>query len=72
VRLHYYEDTDSLYIELSDRPGTDAREVGDGIVIDVDDAGDPVGIDIDGASRRLELSTLEVVALPTRTSRLAG
>lgn len=65
MRLHYYAETDSLYIELADRPGADVREIGDGIVVDVDDEGNPVGIDIDGASRRLDLSTLEVVALPT-------
>jgi uncharacterized protein YuzE len=65
MRLHYYPETDSLYIELANRPGADAQEIGDGIVVDVDEAGNPVGIDIDGASHRLDLSTLEVVALPT-------
>jgi uncharacterized protein YuzE len=64
VKLHYYPETDSLYIELRDRPGADVREIGDGIVVDVDDDGNPVGIDIDGASRRLDLATLELVQLP--------
>jgi uncharacterized protein YuzE len=71
VKLHYYPETDSLYIELTNRPGADIRELGDGIVLDVDEHGDPVGIDIDGASRRLDLATLDVVALPT-TPRLVG
>jgi uncharacterized protein YuzE len=64
VKLHYYPETDSLYIELRDRPGADIREIGDGIVVDVDTEGNPVGIDIDGASHRLDLATLEVIALP--------
>jgi uncharacterized protein YuzE len=64
VKLHYYPETDSLYIELRDRPGADVREIGDGIVVDVDVDGNPVGIDIDGASRRLDFATLELVALP--------
>lgn len=68
MKLHYYPETDSLYIELRDRPGADVREVGDGIVVDVDADGNPVGIDIDGASRRLDLTTLELIAFPAGTS----
>ena len=64
MKLHYYPETDSLYIELRDRPGADIREIGDGIVVDIDADGNPVGIDIDGASRRLDLATLELVQLP--------
>ena len=72
MKLHYYPETDSLYIELRDRPGADVREVGEGIVVDVDAEGNPVGIDIDGASQRLDLSTLELIALPSGTTRLVG
>jgi uncharacterized protein YuzE len=67
MKLHYYSETDSLYIELRDRPGADVREVGEGIVLDVDADGNPVGIDIDAASRRLDLTTLEVISLPSGT-----
>lgn len=72
MKLHYYPETDSLYIELRDRPGADVREVGDGIIVDVDAEGNPVGIDIDGASHRLDLSTLELIALPAGTTRLVS
>ncbi len=72
MKLRYYPETDSLCIELNDRPGTDAQEVAEGVVLDVDDAGNPVGIDIDGASRRIDLRTLELVSLPTTSTRLAG
>lgn len=69
MKLHYYPETDSLYIELVERPGADVREIGGGIVVDVDEHGDPVGIDIDGASRRLDLGRIDVVALPTPIRR---
>jgi len=72
VKLHYYPETDSLYIELRNRPGADVREIGDGIVVDVDVDGSPVGIDIDTASQRLDLSTLELIAFPAGTPRLVG
>ena len=71
MKLHYYAETDSLYIELKKTPGTETREVAPGLIVDLDAKGDVVGFDIDGASRRFDLSTLETVALPLRTTRAA-
>jgi uncharacterized protein YuzE len=34
MRIEYFPDTDSLYIDLVERPGVDTRDVGDGIVVD--------------------------------------
>ena len=31
MKLHYYPETDSLYIELAARPGVEAREIADGL-----------------------------------------
>jgi uncharacterized protein YuzE len=64
-------ETDSLYIELRAAPGAETREVATGLNVDLDEAGNVVGFDIDGASRRLDLSTLETVALPTKTTKAA-
>jgi len=36
MKLHYYADTDSLYIELNARPSADSREIADGLVVDFD------------------------------------
>ena len=52
MRIEYFPETDSLYIELASRAGADTREIDDGIVIDVDAEGHLVGIDIDQASKR--------------------
>ena len=66
MKLHYYPDTDSLYVELKDGPGVETHEVADGLNVDVDAAGGVVGLDIDHAAERLDLTTLEVDALPVR------
>jgi uncharacterized protein YuzE len=71
VKLHYYPETDSLYIELRSEPGTEVREVAEGLNVDVDAAGNVVGFDIDQASQRLDLSTLETIALPLKNTRAA-
>jgi uncharacterized protein YuzE len=64
MKLHYYPETDSLYIELMKTPGAEAREIVEGLVVDFDAAGNVVGFDIDHASRKLDLSKVETVALP--------
>ena len=64
MKLHYYAETDSLYIDLSEKHSTDSREVATGIVLDFDAEGRLVGIDIDHASKIVDLSRLEAEALP--------
>ena len=36
MRLHYYPETDSLYVEFKDGPGVETREVTDGLSVDLD------------------------------------
>lgn len=50
MKLSYHADTDSLYIDLSERPSVESREITEGIVLDYDAEGNLVGIDIDNAS----------------------
>jgi uncharacterized protein YuzE len=64
MKLQYYPETDSLYIELKSSPGVEAREIVEGLVVDLDAKGDVVGFDIDHASRKLDLSKVETIALP--------
>ncbi len=64
MKLRYYSDTDSLYIDLAERPSTDSREVTPGVVLDFDAAGILVGIDIDQTSHHLDLSGLGSGSVP--------
>jgi len=64
MKLHYYPETDSLYIELNSAPGTQTREIVEGLNVDLDANGDVVGFDIDHASGKLDLSKIETIALP--------
>ena len=64
MRLSYYEETDSLYIDLSSAASSDSKEIADGLVVDFDDAGHIVGIDIQHASERIDFSSIESKHLP--------
>ena len=70
MKLRYYSETDSLYVEFKPGPSAETREVVAELNVDLDANGDVVGFDIDHASKRLDLSTLEVEALPVRTYRV--
>jgi len=70
MKLHYYPETDSLYIDLNSKPSADSREIAEGLVIDFDTQGNIVGIDIDHASEKLDLKTLEAISLPALATKL--
>jgi uncharacterized protein YuzE len=64
MKLSYYPDTDSLYIDLLEKPSVESREISEGVVLDYDEAGNLVGIDIDNASQKVELKELTLNKLP--------
>jgi len=69
MKISYYPDTDSLYIDLASRPSAESREVSPGVVIDYDSEGTIVGIDIDNASKKLDLDELTLSKLPAEPRR---
>ena len=72
MKLNYYPETDSLYIDLAERSSIESKEVSEGVVLDYDANGNLVGIDIDNASRKLELKTLVLSKLPTEIQNLSA
>jgi uncharacterized protein YuzE len=72
MKLDYYSDTDSLYIDLSEETSVESREISDGVVLDYDAKGNLVGIDIDNASAKVDLRTLIVSKLPGPVETSAG
>lgn len=72
MKLNYFSDTDSLYIELADQPSVESREVSEGIVLDYDAGGHLVGIDIDNASAKVDLKTLKLANLPAKVETVAA
>lgn len=64
MRVNYYPETDSLYIDLSEQPSVESREISDGVVLDYDESGNLVGIDIDNASSKVELQRFVVSKIP--------
>jgi uncharacterized protein YuzE len=72
MKLNYYPDTDSLYIDLSEQPSSESREISTGVILDYDAQGRLVGIDIDQASRKVDLHKLIVSKLPGSVETISG
>ena len=64
MKLHYYPDTDSLYIDLSSKTSVSSEEISEGVVQDYDEDGNLVGLDINHASIKLDLKELVLSKLP--------
>ena len=64
MKLNYYPETDSLYIDLSSKPSKESAEISEGIVIDYDEEGHITGIDVDNASHKIDLKEIILNKLP--------
>jgi len=72
MRLKYYPDTDSLYIDLSGKVSADSKEISEGVVLDYDVNGNIVGIDIDNASKKVDMKELLVSRVPIEEQVIKG
>ena len=71
MKLNYYPNTDSLYIDLSEKTSVESREISEGIILDYDAEGNLVGIDIDNASKKVQLKELTLHKLPADINAVA-
>jgi uncharacterized protein YuzE len=72
MKLSYYPDTDSLYIDLSSNPSKESIEVSEGIVIDYDKDGHITGIDVDNASHKIDLKEIILNKVPAQLQSITA
>ena len=52
MKIRYYAETDTLYIEFRDRPVAETRDLDENTVLDVDAEGNICAITVEHASKR--------------------
>jgi uncharacterized protein YuzE len=52
MKIRYFTDTDTLYIEFQDRPVAETRDLDEDTALDVDADGDICAITVEHASKR--------------------
>ena len=72
MKIAYYPDTDSMYIDLRAESSAESKEVSPGVALDYDAEGNLVGIDIDNASKKLDLKELILNKLPVDKQTIAA
>ena len=72
MKINYYPDTDSLYIEFTEKESSESIEISEGIVLDYDREGILVGMDIDNAEKKVNLKELILNKLPLDTQKLSA
>lgn len=70
MKLNYYPETDSLYIDLSSKVSVESREISQGVVLDYDVEGNIAGIDIDNASRKIDLKEVILSKIPAEVEAI--
>lgn len=72
MKLDYFPETDTLYIDLSGQASVDSREISEGVVLDYDAQGMLVGIEIDSASDKVDMQKLVLSKLPGKVETAAA
>lgn len=60
MKINYFKDTDTLYLELDNKQSVESSEISPGIVFDYDENNKIVGIEIDHASTVVNLGALPI------------
>ena len=60
MKLSYFEETDTLYIEFRESDIAESRDLDENTIIDVDAKGDVCAITFEHASKRTDVSHLVV------------
>lgn len=60
MKVKYFQDTDTLYIEFRDKAIAESRELDENTILDVDADGNVCGITFEHASERTDVERLSV------------
>ncbi len=58
MKMSYFEDTDTLYIELSEAPSVETKDLDENTLLDYDADGNLIAITVEHASNRTDLNNL--------------
>ena len=72
MKIAYYPETDSMYIDFSSKKSIDSKEISPGVVLDYDSEGNITGIDIDNAGKKLDLQELILSKIPVNKHTIAA
>lgn len=64
MKIEYYKDTDSMYIEFTDKPSVATVEISGSLNADLDENNELVGLDIHSNASKFKFEELEFKNIP--------
>lgn len=71
MKIKYFAETDTLYIDIANRPSAETEVISETLMVDLDSDGKPVGITIEHYSQMVDSTAIETI-LPALTTSLAA
>ncbi len=72
MKISYYPETDSMYIDFSLNESAESTEISPGVILDYDSQGNLTGIDIDNATKKIDLKELILNKIPINKHIIAA
>ena len=69
MKIRYFEDTDTAYMELSANAPAETREISENLFVDFDAQGNVVGMTIEHASVQADMRELAFQRIAAATTR---
>lgn len=68
MKIKYFEDTDTAFIQLLDKPVYETREISDNVLIDVDEDGNLVSMTVEHAKEKAGSWEFSYQEIPRKTA----
>jgi len=65
MRIRYFSDTDTAFIEFSDRPVIETKEISENLYIDMDGSGNIVSMTVEHAKEKANMSEITYLQMNT-------
>lgn len=71
MKIRYFSDTDTAFIEFSDKPVTETREISENLYIDTDESGNIVSMTIEHAKEKANMSEISYLQMNSGNTAVA-
>ncbi|MBD3316486.1 MAG: DUF2283 domain-containing protein [Chitinivibrionales bacterium] len=68
MKVRYFDDTDTAYIEFSGHPAAETKEINENVYLDLDEAGNVVGMTIEHAGTQANIAEISFQRVKQRAA----
>ena len=69
MKIRYFSDTDTAFIEFSDKPVMETKEISENLYIDTDESGNIVSMTIEHAKEKANMSEITYLQMDSNSQK---